>query len=210
MVTADLFHRIGTEKTPCRRIIIPTLEVIHPDLGIIVISAISEGVRVGDMAHVIRNVNACAIGDSGHLTPCVVGIPCNNRADLVCDLNDITLQVLVEIVSRTVVDDTADRILVVVQRNQGTVAPGFFQDLGAVELVGVQYTVNRLARADAVGIVLFLLYNKLQALSILGQYRNPAGAQYMIGAAGNPFSMMLYQMQSRQNQHITAHAKNKY
>ena len=61
----------------------------------------------------------------------------------------------------------------VVKRNQSTVAPGFLQDLGAVELVGVQYAVHFLARADAVGVVLFLLYNKLSVLSILGQYRTP-------------------------------------
>ena len=42
----------------------------------------------------------------------------------------------------------------VVKRNQSTVAPGFLQDLGAVELVGVQYAVNRLARADAVGFII--------------------------------------------------------
>ena len=136
------------------------------------------------MTHVVRNVNACAIGDRGYLAPSVVGIPCNNRADPVGDFNDITLEILVEIVRCIVVDNTTHGILVVVQRNQGTVTPGFLQDLGAVELIGVQYTVNRLACADAVGIVLFLLYNKLQALSILGQYRNPAGARYEIGAAG--------------------------
>lgn len=96
-----------------------------------------------------------------------------HRADPVGNFNDVALQVLVEIVRYIVVDDTADRVLVVVQRNQSTVAPGFLQDLGTVELVGVQYAVNRLACADAVGIVLFLLYNKLQALSILGQYRTP-------------------------------------
>ena len=72
----------------------------------------------------------------------------------------------------------------VVKRNQGAIAPGFLQDLGAVELVGVQYAVHFLARADAVGVVLFLLYNKLSVLSILDQYRNPAGARYGIGAAG--------------------------
>ena len=135
MVTADLFHRIGTEKTPCRRIIIPTLEVIHPDLGIIVISAISEGVRVGDMAHVIRNVNACAIGDSGHLTPCVVGISCNQYTVGILDSDDVTLQILMKIICCVVVDDTANAVLVVVQGDQGTISPGFLQNLGAVELV---------------------------------------------------------------------------
>ena len=87
------------------------------------------------MAHVVGNIHACTIGNRGHLTPCVVGISCNNSADPVSDFNDIALQVLVEIVRCIVVDDTADRVLVVVQRNQGTVAPGFLQDLGAVELV---------------------------------------------------------------------------
>ncbi len=87
------------------------------------------------MAHVVGNIHTGAIGDSGYFTPCVVGISCNNRADPVSDFNDIALEILVEIVRYIVVDDTADRVLVVVQRNQGTVAPGFLQNLGAVELV---------------------------------------------------------------------------
>ena len=114
-------------------------------LGIIVISAITEGVSIGDMAHIVGNIHAGAIGDSSYLTPSVVGISGNNRADLVGDFNDVALEILVEIVRYIVVDDTADRVLVVVQRNQGTVAPGFLQDLGAVELV-VSYIVFRLYR----------------------------------------------------------------
>ena len=58
-----------------------------------------------------------------------------------------------EIICRVVVDDTADTVLVVVQRNQGTVTPGFLQNLGAVQEIGVLNAANRLARADAVGIV---------------------------------------------------------
>jgi len=160
---------IPINKPTHHGIIIPTLQIIHPDLGIIVIPTITEGVSIGHVAHVVGNINAGVVGDRGYLAPRVVGISCNNRADLVGDFNDITLQVLVEIVRCIVIDDTAYAVLVVVEGNQSAIAPGFLQNLGAVELVGVQYAVNRLACADAVGVVLFLLYNKLQALSILGQ-----------------------------------------
>ena len=105
------------------------------------------------MAHVVGNINAGVVGDRGYLAPRVVGISCHNRAHFVGDLNDITLQVLVEIIRCIVVDDTAYAVLVVVEGNQSAIAPGFLQDLGAVKLVGVQYTVNRLACADAVGVV---------------------------------------------------------
>ena len=110
-------------------------------LGIIVISSIAEGVGIGHMAHVVRNVNACAIGDSGHLTPCVVGISCNNLADPVGNFNDVALEILVEIVCRTIVNDTANAVLIIVKRRHGAIAPGFLQELGAVELVGVQLPV---------------------------------------------------------------------
>ena len=109
---------------------------------VIIISAIAEGVRVGDMSSVVRNIKAVFIRNSDHLAPRIVGISRNARPVGVLDSDDVTLQVLMEIICCVVIDDTADRVLVVVQRNQGTVAPGFLQDLGAVELVGVQYAAS--------------------------------------------------------------------
>ena len=143
------------------------------------------------MAHVVGNINAGVVGDSSYLAPRVVGISCNNRADPVGDFNDVALEILVEIVCRTIVNDTANGLLIIVKRRHGAIAPGFLQDLSAVELVGVQYAVNFLTGTDAVGVVLFLLYIKLSVLSILDQYRNPAGARYDIGAAGELFGEVI-------------------
>ena len=82
------------------------------------------------MAHVVGNVSACAIGDSGYLTSCVVGISCHNRAHLVGDLNNVALQFFVEIIRYIVVNDTADRVLIVVEGNQSAIAQVSFRILG--------------------------------------------------------------------------------
>lgn len=95
--------------------------------------------------------------DSDHSAPGIVGISCNQDTVGILDSDDVTLQILMEIICCVVVDDAADRVLVVVERNQGTVTPGFLQDLGTVELVGVQYAVNFLACTDAVELFLYTI-----------------------------------------------------
>ena len=58
-----------------------------------------------------------------------------------------------EVVGYTVVDDTADRILVVVQGLQNVVIPGLPEDINTVQQIIVPDSVDSLAGADAVGIV---------------------------------------------------------
>jgi len=80
---------------------------------------------------------------------------------LIGNANDIALQVLLEIIGYTVVDDAADGILIVIQRNQNIpislclliIVPALTQDLGAIQDVIVLNSGNRLAGTDAVGIV---------------------------------------------------------
>ncbi len=50
-------------------------------------------------------------------------------------------------------NDTTDRILVVVERNERIAIPSLTENLGSFKRVGVLYTVNSLARSDAVSIV---------------------------------------------------------
>ena len=72
---------------------------------------------------------------------------------LVGDGNDIALEVFQEVVGGIVVEDTADTVFVIVQGNQGVVAPGFAEDLYTIQRIGVLYPVNGLTGTDAIGVV---------------------------------------------------------
>ena len=146
---------IGINKPTHIRIIIPTLEVVHADCGIVVVATVAEGVEGGDAAIGV------ILGD-GASTPCVVGILGNGLSVLVGDSNDIALQVFQEVIEIAFIQETADTILIVVQRDQqlgmlGIVLthlrPGFHQDLGAVQRVGMLHAVDGLTGTDAVGVV---------------------------------------------------------
>ena len=144
---------VFADKPTNTSIVISALQIIHPNLGIIIIPTVSEGIHIAEVCGIVGNVQAIFVFNGNNPAPGVVGISCNRQAVGIFDFDDVTLQVLVEIVCRVIVDDTANAVLVVVQRNQRAVTTGFLQDLGSVELVGVQYAVNRLACADAVGVV---------------------------------------------------------
>jgi hypothetical protein len=63
------------------------------------------------------------------------------------------LQVLNEVIGRIVIKNTADGIFIIVERNDGIAAPGFPEDLCAVEGVGMLDPTNCLAGTDTVGVV---------------------------------------------------------
>lgn len=128
------------------------MEIVHADLSVVVVAPVTEGVDGGDVdaAGIL-----CNCGDA----PSVVGIPGNRFvcsaafAVFVYDRDDVALQVPAEIERCAVVDDAADAVFVVVQRNQRVVAPGLAEDCGTVKRVGVLDAAYRLAGADAVGVV---------------------------------------------------------
>ena len=67
----------------------------------------------------------------------------------------------------TVVDNTADRILAIIDRNKGVTVPSLAENLGSVKRVLVLNTVNRLARSDAVCIVsVFDVIKRLKLTSL--------------------------------------------
>jgi len=139
-------HRvIAINKSTYISIIISTLQIIHPNLGVIVIPSVAE------------RIDPCndtgLIGDNGTNTPSVVGISCYHVAVAVGDRNDVALQVLLEVVGKTAQIDAAYAVLVVVKGSEGIVIPNLAKDLRAVKGVFVLNTVYRLARADAVRIV---------------------------------------------------------
>jgi len=72
---------------------------------------------------------------------------------MVCNGDNVILQILKEVVGGIVVEDTADTVFVIVQGNQGVVAPGFAEDLYTIQRIGVLYPVNGLTGTDAIGVV---------------------------------------------------------
>ena len=135
--------------------IIAALEVIHTDLGVVVIASVAEGVNGSDIA--IRVV----LGD-GASAPCVIGVSGKGHAILVGDGNDVALQVFQEVVRYITIQNATDIFLVVIQRFEDSgvlniilaqFLPSLRDDLGAVQRVGVLHAVDRLAGTNAVGVV---------------------------------------------------------
>ena len=77
------------------RIIISTLQIIQPDFYIVVVTSVSEGVNNSNGNTFVST------GDVSNGTPSVVGVSCLNLAVSVCNSNNITLQVLEEVVRCT-------------------------------------------------------------------------------------------------------------
>ena len=147
IVSKNRKRTIITIQEPANhRVVVPGLEVVHGDLGIVVIAAIAVGVNGGDIAVGVIECN-------GANAPCIVGVLCNDRAAGIEDLDDIALQVLPEVEGRTVIDNTADGLLSVVQGNQSVAAPGLLQDVSAIQDVGMLDAVYSLGGSDTVGIV---------------------------------------------------------
>ena len=126
---------------------------------IVVITSISEWVNSCN--------NTGVIGYYCTNAPGVVGVACYNFALVVGNGNNIPLQVLKEIVCVVVVDNTADGILVVVERNKGIVTPGFLEYLSSVKSVLVLNAVYSLACSYAVGILGICITVKLLELASL-------------------------------------------
>ena len=147
---------ILVQEPPPSRIIIPTLQVIPPGLGIVVIPAVAEGVVLGN------HIGADAVMPScGMITPSVVRVRQYFYAVLIINRNNIPLQILLKEEGeeriggiRTVSILHADGGTVfVVQVNQEVVSPNFADDLRTIQGVNVLYSVNDLACANSVGVV---------------------------------------------------------
>ena len=145
-------------------IVISALEIVHSNLFVVVITTISEG------------VNGCNIYTIGKLgvgnctcdnTPRIVRVFGNSFCVLVNDSDNITLKVLDEVVGNVVIKNTAYSILVIIERNERVVTPSFTENLGSVKNIFVLYSVDSLARSDAICIVGILNVIKLFELSSL-------------------------------------------
>ena len=151
-----LFGRINMrciiciQESPHIRNIIPALQIILCNFGIIIVATVTEGVNCRDI-HTVGKLgvryHTCAS------TPSIVGVLGDLFSVSVNNGDNITLQVFKEIIERAVVKNAADVFLVVVEGNEYVVTPSLAQDLGAVEGVSMFDTAHRLARADAVCVV---------------------------------------------------------
>ena len=100
-------------------------------------------------------------------TPCIIGVSCNCLRILVNDSNDITLQVLDEVIGNGVIENPANAILVIIERNKRVFSPSLTENLSAVKRVGMKNTIYFFARSDAVCIVGILNVIKLLELPSL-------------------------------------------
>ena len=136
--------RVSINKPTNTRIIISALEIVQPNFLVVVVRTISEGVDICDANRILRNST---------YAPSIIGISCNGFCVLVNDSDYVTLQVLYEVVGNVVVENTANAVLVVVERNESVAAPCLTENLGTVESIGVENTVYLLARSDTVRVV---------------------------------------------------------
>ena len=122
------------------------MQIVHPDLGIVVIATVSEGVNGCDLA-------VGRIKLDFRYAPSIVGVSCDGLSILVKNSNDIALQIFEEIIGSTVVDNTANAVLVVIERNKSIAIPSFTENLSAVKGIFVLNAVDSLARSYAVCVV---------------------------------------------------------
>ena len=156
--TTNIHCCIRIDKPLNLRIIIPALQVVHSDFFVEIITSVAERVDICNVDAVGR---LCAGDNAGVGTPSIIAISADDTTVLVGDCNDVSLQILQEVVGHIVVDDTADRILVIIQRNQNIlislclliIVPALTQDLGAIQEVIMLDTCDRLAGTDAVGVI---------------------------------------------------------
>ncbi len=122
------------------------MEVVHTDLGIVVVASVAEWVDGSDIA-------AGGVICSCTYAPGVVVIASYGSAAGVGNADDIALQILLEVERLLIIDNTANGLLGIVQGNQNIIAPGFLQDLRTVKGVGMLDVAYCLTGSDAVGII---------------------------------------------------------
>ena len=154
------YRVIAIDKSTKWGIIIPTLEIIQPNFLIVVVTTISEWVNC-------CNTTSGSILSYRAYAPGIVRVLNNNLSILVYDSNNIVLQILDEVVRSIVVDNTADRLFIIVERNECIIAPSLAQNFCAVKCVCVFDTVYSLTCTNAVCIVSICVAIKRLQLSSL-------------------------------------------
>ena len=85
---------IGRDETAYRRVIVTRLQVVPSSFSIVIITAVTNGIDVGnaDRSVIVRN---------GTSTPCVIVISCNGGSIGIVDADHVTLCVLAEEILRS-------------------------------------------------------------------------------------------------------------
>ena len=140
-------ENICADKPPELRAIVPAIQVIQPRLGVVIIPPIAEGI-------LFPNGVAAGVGD-GALAPGVVAVSGHHLARSgPHDGDDIPLHVVEVIIQRVAIGKAHPLARAVVEEQHGGIPGLLGQDLAAVEEELRGGTVDCLAGADAVGVVL--------------------------------------------------------
>jgi len=138
---------IRADKPPELRAIVPTIQIVKPCLGIVVVAPIAEWIL---FAHGV----AAGVGDSA-LAPSVVAVPGDHLArGSPDDGDDIPLHVVEVIIQRIAVGEAHTLARAVVEEQHGGIPGLLGQDLAAVEEKLRLGAVDCLAGADTVSVVL--------------------------------------------------------
>ena len=159
---------VRANKPPELRAIVPTVEVIQPRLGIVVVAPVAEWIL---FTHGV----AAGIGD-GALAPGIVAVPGHHLSRSgPDDGDDIPLHVVEIIIQRVAVGEAHPLARAVVEEQHGGIPGLLGQDLAAVEEKLRLGAVHCLGRADAVGVVLVAIgvaavsdFPQLPALPAIG------------------------------------------
>ena len=84
------------------------MQVVEAGFLVKVVAAVAQGVDVGNVAGVSRNVVALPVGDGEDIAPGVVGIFCRQAAVFVRQPDDVPLQVLDQRIPHVLVIQRAD------------------------------------------------------------------------------------------------------
>ena len=138
---------IRADKPSKLRAIVPAIEVVKPRFGIVVIAPVAEWIL---FAH-----GVAAGVDDGALAPGIVAVPGHHLARSgPHDGNDVPLHIVEVVIQRVAVGEAHPLARAVVEEQHGDIPGLLGQDLAAVKKKLRLGAVDRLGRADAVGIVL--------------------------------------------------------
>ena len=137
---------VGIDEPAHLRVVITAVQVIESRLGVVVVASVAEGVEISRHPAVV-------VGD-GAVAPGVVAVGRHELAGgRVHQSNNVALQVVDVVVHVAAVDHAHARSRAVVEKPANVAALVLRQDLRPVQEVGRGCSVDRLLRADPVGII---------------------------------------------------------
>ena len=163
-ISIDIPIRI--QKPPPLRVIVPTLQIVQPGLGVVVIPPIPERIERAD--NPLLNRCRARLGGNRAVAPCVIGVRAYLGSVFRVDGDDVPLQILLEVVGveyifgitlASVLQPDGSAVLIievyqeVVRGLRATTAlrrPCLGDDLGAVQRVVVDRTAVCLDGSDAI------------------------------------------------------------